>query len=124
MTNFDNWLGSSTQRGTPTATLAAGAWNRIQDKPTSITVYRGATPQAAQTVRLEFDLTVTENQSDMAQASVWELVIFGVVDHPDDAVTDTDLQNGDRFVHDGDTYEIMDVVAYPGEIQARAERRT
>ena len=122
--SFDAWLNSDI-RGVPAATKAAGAWNRIQDKSTSITVYRGGVAQTAQTVRIEFRTTQAVNrQEDMKSAIVRELTIFGVIDHPDEDVSDTDLQTGDLFVYDAIRYEVIDVAKYPGEIQAQAVRMT
>lgn len=58
----------------------------------------------------------------MGQASVITLIIFGVKDHPTQA--DTDIADDDQFrlVSGGPIYRVKDVIALPGEIQAKAVR--
>lgn len=102
---------------------AARAWRRIQHKPSSITVTRGSTTLAAQTVRLDWK-TVREVRGAAGAAAERELVILGVSGHPDATIEDTDLVRGDRFSTGGAIYQVKDVVSYPGEIQATAARMT
>jgi hypothetical protein len=123
MPDFDNYLGQTALGGIDIGTRAVRAWLRIQDKPTSITVARGDADLDAQTVRLEWQ-SAREAQGGAGEAGIRQLVIFGVQDHPDGDVVDTDLARGDRFRHDGANFNVVDVVTYPGEIQAFAERIT
>ena len=102
----------------PTAGRAVAAWNRIQDKPTSVTLKRLGT---AQTVRIEYNNTVGERRSAAGEASVRGLTVFGVKDHPDAAVVDTDVRRGDRFVLDNAEYQVIGVIETIGEIQANCE---
>ncbi len=119
MPDINNYLILRARRSIPAVVRAIMAWQRIQDRATSITVYRDSVAQTAQTVRIEYS-SVANDRREAGQASVRDLVIFGVVDHPD--VADTNLQKGDRFAIGSDQYEVKDVIELPGEIQARAER--
>jgi len=102
---------------------AVRTWRRIQHKPSSITIVRGSTTLAAQTVRLDWK-TVREVRGAAGEAAERELVILGVAGHPDETIADTNLARGDRFSHGGGIYQVKDVVSYPGEIQATAARMT
>jgi len=124
MPDFDNWRGY-TRALDRDAARAAAAWERIQDEPTTIIVYRNGAAQAAQTVRLVWQQArPDEGVSATGKAAIMQLVILGVRDHPDASVSDTDLAGGDRFVHDGQQYQVVDVVTLPGEVQAYTERVT
>ncbi len=124
MPNLDAFLGNRSHRTISGAVRAVRAWQRILDRATSITVYRAGVVQTAQTVRIEFDSATPQERRQAGEASVRSLVLFGVKDHPDDTVPDTALLKGDRFAIGDDKYEIKDVIALLGEIQARAERIT
>jgi hypothetical protein len=116
--------GHLAQRPRVNTTLrAVAAWERIQDRATSITVYRGspASAQDAQTVRVEWDnerarLVTT----DAGTASQRRGVIFGVRNHP--TAADTDLQKDDRIRLDDGDYRVIGVIEPPGEVQASIER--
>lgn len=105
-----------------TTVRAVAAWNRIQDKPSSIVIYRNEAALAAQTIRIEYESIANEKQTNVAESSERELILFGVKGHP--TATDTDLENGDLFVYQSQQYKIEDVVTYPGEVQAKAKRYT
>jgi hypothetical protein len=103
------------------AARAVAAWNRINDKASSVVLYRGVTAQAAQTVRLEMDDTAKETGSaEPSGASVRELTVFGVKGHPTQA--DTSMMVGDRFTSGGVDYEIYEVLLTVGEKQGKARR--
>jgi len=121
MPDLNAWLSQRGRRGLPTTARAVRAWQRILDRPSSVVVYRGGTAQAAQTVRVEFG-DVVNARRDAGEASARTVTLLGVADHPEAA--DTDLRKGDRFTLAGAQYEVVDVIAAPGEIQARAERLT
>jgi hypothetical protein len=75
---------------------------------------------ANQTVRVEPD----DRASDMKDSAgmtgpMRYCVIFGVVNH--DTITDTDMQEGYRFILDNDEYRITDVIVTLGSIQGNAE---
>jgi hypothetical protein len=98
------------------------AWQRIQDRATTITVYRdGAALAGTQTVRIEYS-TIANERRGAGEASVRDIVLFGVMDHPDVAVTDTNLKKDDQFSLADGIYRVLDVIVIPGEVQARAER--
>ena len=99
---------------------AARAWQRIQDRSTSITVYRAGIPLDAQTVRIEFDSASANLRREAGEAAVKDVILFGVKDHP--TVDDTDLAKNDEFKLADGSYRVIDVIEVPGEVQARAER--
>lgn len=123
MVNFNAWMaGNNFPYTSITSGRAVDAWRRISDKPTSITVKRGTSLLSAQTVRIEYDSGVQEVETPAGEKSVQKLIVFGVKDHP--AVTNTDLQRGDRFVLNNLEFEVMAIVYQTGEIQAQAEARS
>lgn len=95
---------------------AHDAWERIQDKPTQITIKRVGTPQ---TVRIETANTVQETEGAAGQSSVRRTTVFGIRGH--ETKPDTDIQRGDRFAHNGVQYRVIDVVLTLGEKQAYCE---
>ena len=116
--NFDLWLSDTT--AIDVNGRAAAAWNRINDKPTSVTFRKpDGTVLAAQTVRLEYDNRVSESESPAGQTPVRKLIIFGVKDHA--TVTDTDVAEGYRFNYLNDAYRVVDTISTLGEIQAVCE---
>ena len=121
MPSYDGWLGNRNY-SINAERRAVRAWARIQDRPTSITVYRGSTAQTAQTVRIEYDSGAGQEIREAGQASIQKLIVFGVQDHPEE--DDTDLQKDDRFTLADGNYRVVSVIYVPGEIQAKAERIT
>jgi len=115
MPNFAAWLDLYV---TVTQNRAADAWQRINDKPASIVLVRNGTALAAQTVRVEYDRGASE-MGDAGQSSNRGVVVFGVRGHA--ALSDTDIQRGDRFVYEGAQFRVVDVVYTTGEVQAMCE---
>lgn len=105
------------------ADRACAAWSRIQERPTDVVFDRDGSPLASQCIRVEFKPTdVTEIKTSLnkgGRASRGEAAIFGIKDHPIE--DDTDMQRLDRFKLGDNVYEIQIVVAWQGELQARAE---
>lgn len=124
MPDLSALLAQRGQRGINAAVRAVRAWQRIQDRATTITVYRGnpAVAQTAQVVRVEFDSTTARVIQQTGQAAQQGVILFGVRDHPDSDVPDTDLKKGDRVMLADGNYQVISVIDLPGEIQARAER--
>jgi len=124
MPDLSALLAQRGQRGINAAVRAVRAWQRIQDRATTITVYRGnpAVAQTAQVVRVEFDSTTARVIQQAGQAAQQGVILFGVRDHPDNDVSDTDLKKGDRVMLADGNYQVISVIDLPGEIQARAER--
>jgi hypothetical protein len=118
MPDIDAYLTQRHRQGIDAGARAVRAWQRIQDRPTSITVFRLDT---AQTVRIEHRQPA-EQQANVGVVSRQIVTVFGVVGHPDETIVDTDLQRGDRFVLGESEYEIVEVAYYPGELQATGER--
>lgn len=121
MPRLDSWLNNDPLRPPTAAQRAVDAWRRIQDRPTSITLIRLGT---AQTFRVEFFSGSTRQEGEAATADVRYCTLFGVSDHPNVSVLDSNIQTGDQFALDGDRYQVLDVVAYPGEVQARCMRQS
>ncbi|KAB2861023.1 MAG: hypothetical protein K8L91_07940 [Anaerolineae bacterium] len=122
MPSISGWLGNTNIPIVDEETRAAAAWNRIQDRPTSITLYRNESALGAQTVRLEYSEATTSAQMQgvAGQPSERQLIVFGVRNHP--TVAATNIQRGDMLQYETDTYVIVDVIRLPGEIQAYTER--
>lgn len=96
-------------------------WQLIQANPFSVTLKRGSSTLAVQTVRMEYDKATQDAISPAGRGSERALMIFGVRNHP--TVANTDLQKGDRFVYQLREYTLLDPI-YPlpgGEVQCRAE---
>ncbi len=131
MPNFQAWLG--TTAGVK-SNRAEDAWQRIQQKPSSIVIIRTANASSTdtldeQTVRIEYDSDASETGSTGSTAtttpgagrsSIRELTVFGVKDHP--VQPDTDIRRGDQFKHNNGVYTVDNVIDSFGEIQAKARR--
>lgn len=122
MPNFDTyWMVNDP---IDAAGRAVDAWNRIQADKTTITL-QGA--GAAITVRIEHDGDPSDVASDAGQSDTMRCTIFGVRDHPDDAVADTVIAEGNRFritgnsYLSGNIYVVQRIATPPGEVQAFAE---
>lgn len=99
MPNFANFLADD---------LPTAIGDLITIKPTSITVRRGASTLAAQTVRLE---TLASQRMVVGEGGVTHQIdgmVLGYRAHP--VSQDTDIQTGDRFVADGTAYEVIAVM--------------
>jgi len=85
--------------------MATAIGDLIALKPTSITIRRGASTLAAQTVRLE---TLASQRAVVGEGGVTHscdalaLCYYG---HP--TVANTDIQAGDRFAANGVSYEVI-----------------
>lgn len=128
MPNFAAWLGSGSAGMRPSdqvAERAAAAWSRIQDKPISVSFRRNGATIAAQTFRLEMQSTqdVNRRSTTLNDAPRPLGTLFGVKDHPDNSVADSDVQVGDRFLYEGGEFDVIAVYPYPGEVQAQVQRR-
>jgi hypothetical protein len=115
--NLDNFLGSG--EAIAAGSRAVDAWRRISEKPSSITLVRGTTELAEQTVRVEYSAAVREVQGSTGRSSVRDVIVFGIQDHP--TLDDTDIQRDDLFKHDGVQFRVVDVIYTLGEKQGRCE---
>lgn len=145
MVDMAAWLAA----GTPIreSERAALAWRRIQHKPTQVTFRTPAgVTLSAQTVRLEYDTAAALQESAAGRVPRMPLIIFGVrnygghgmttieagmplglllaLTYAEDALggtgVTTDMEEGYRFVHNQDEYQIRDVIETIGERQALA----
>lgn len=100
---------------------ADAAWSRIQAKPSSVVIARGAsTTLAAQMVRLEYSTQMPSEPSGSAgMSSKQTVILFGVRGHA--TVADTNVVRGDRFAVSGVQYRVVAVVPTLGEVQATCE---
>lgn len=120
--DFGAWLARSTVLG-PASQVSRRAeieWARIQDKPESIALLRYGTRMAAQTVRIEWDDTSLNANSELGSATMRRGYIFGVKDHPTEP--DLDIDEWDTFVLETHEYTIVSVnKLLIGQIQALFE---
>jgi hypothetical protein len=119
MPNFDTWLASGDLRPATAAQRAVMAWQRIQDRSTSVVLKRNNVAQSAQTMRVELGTGAGEGGGENATPGRMSAVLFGVRSHP--TVTDTSIQRGDRVVINNFEFEVVGLVYPPGEVQAFCE---
>jgi hypothetical protein len=122
--NLSAWLGDAGDLAAlPTATAAqraALAWRRINDKPSSVTFRTPAgVTLPAKTVRIEPDSTAGMATSEAGMGQVRKVVVFGVRGHV--TVSDTDIDDGYRFVYQGDEYRCVGILTTLGEVQGYFE---
>jgi hypothetical protein len=117
MPNIDNLFSPD---GETPHERAADAWQRIQYKPSSITIKRGATTLAAQTVRVEANSTTVEvvgqGGGDSSENTV---TAFGIRDHA--TLPNTNIQRDDVFSWNGIRHKVKHIIFQTGEIQALCE---
>lgn len=99
---------------------AQDAWDRIQDKPSSIVLIRAKAPLAAQTMRIEMSEELSEGTGGAGQSAKQRGTLFGIKGHC--SLADTDIQRDDRFTSKGIQYRVLSVIYEQiGEVQARVE---
>lgn len=112
-------------RGDTIAARAIAAWQRIQDRPTTLIVRRTGAALAAQTVRVDYTVGGREDEdvelNPHSLPGIARVLIYGVRGHA--TQPDTDLRRGDRAVIMGGEVEIVAVAFPPGELIATAELR-
>ena len=128
MVNFSVWLGDGGDlAATPTATeaqRAALAWRRINDKPSSVAFKTPAgTTLSAQTVRIEPDSSAGMATSEAGAGQVRKAVVFGVLNHAlsGSSVPNTNMDDGYRFILNGDEWRCVGILKTLGEIQGYFE---
>ncbi len=113
MSRLTAWIGS---------TQATDTADSIADKPTSITVTRGASTLSAQTVRLETLSSQKQVQGAGGQTYLIDALALGYKGHP--SIADTNLQAFDRFKVDGVSYVVIIIMpAHQYCVQAYLEVR-
>lgn len=119
MPNFSLWAISDAD-GINASLRAVDAWNRILQRPYSITLRRDGASVSAQTVRVEVQNNKpTRQQTAMGERPLQQVIVFGVKGHP--SITDTSMVIGDRFVYESKEYRMVSVSTQPGEIQGFGE---
>lgn len=122
MATLSAWLRDENGRLESPDVRAVRAWNRINDKPTSIVVKRNGTIMAAQTVRLEYAQGGLMESTNIGSVGSQSVTVYGILSHP--VAANTDIKIGDRFVYGGKEYEIKSTIITIGEIQGQAEAIT
>jgi hypothetical protein len=116
MPNVNNWTAGSDSA----ASRAEDAWNRIQEKATSVVIRRAGVALAAQTVRLEMDDAFVSRTGANTDIAEQKIVVFGVRNHA--TITNTDIQRKDRLTAFGAQWEIELVIVQTGEVQGVGKR--
>lgn len=80
----------------------------IADDTTSITIVRDGSAIAAQTVRIETARSGDSVLDLQGRQHNVDAIVFGYMNH--DTITDTDIRIGDRFTHDGVTFDVLAVL--------------
>lgn len=113
------WIGAGT--GTAASDRAADAWERILEKPVTVTIKRGAATLDPQTGRWEYSNQqgTPEAKGGAGVSSTQRGIFFGIRGHVSEP--DTDIQRDDRFVVDGLQVRVISVVKTLGEVQANCE---
>lgn len=124
MITYSNWLSGTLvtagERTLREQERAADAWQRINEKPTSVAFRNVAgTILAAQTVRIEVDNRASDNISAAGAAPKMHVIVYGIRNHA--TLANTDIKEGYRFVYANDEYRVIDIILTTGEIQGIAE---
>lgn len=121
MPDFTRW-DTSGAGAIQAAQRAVRAWLRIQRDPLSVQFRRGSGLLPAQTVRVGTASAGAETTSLPGQkVGIQTITVYGVRDHPDSDVADTDMARGDRFMYGDKFYRITGLVEAPGEVQGFGE---
>lgn len=98
---------------------AIRAWSRIHRKPSEITLLRDGQALDPQTMRVEIASGGSNVNLPTGTIGVQSIVIYGVKDHPNVDVPDTDIRRLDRVVIDNKEYTVeVLITTQPGEVQA------
>lgn len=124
MSKADAWLGSSATLNDVVSTeqRANDTARRIAEKPSTITLTRGSSQLAAQTMRLDPSNSPGQAQDrvgDVNRVAMTGLLVMGYKDHA--TIADTNIKRGDKFFHESHMYEVIDITpTYSGRILAFA----
>jgi hypothetical protein len=119
---FDEWMAGGSSPMSE-SNYAIRQWRLIQRKPVSITLTRGTTTIAAQTVRVEYGNEERREPGASGALTVKrDVVVFGVKGHESEDVPDTNIAKGDIFVYEGQRLKVTDVFPKVGMIEAHCER--
>lgn len=114
MPNFGKWVTADRAPNylkDRSTVLAALVWRTIQEKPSTITIYRQGIAKSPQVVRVETSNYGSFSEmfpgGEVGDQDIW---IVGVLNHP--TIDDIDIQRGDMFVYDNKTFEVNDTITY------------
>lgn len=125
MPDYDAWWSSTTQHAPLASDRANDAWQRIQDKPSTVAVWRGGSYHHDEVVRMEWGNNTNvmpDSNSPNAVTAITEVIAFGINGHS--TRTNTDIVEGDELNLNGESYQVKDVLITIGELQARCARIT
>lgn len=119
--DFSKWLGGSGNWVQPQIQLRASIqFSRILDKPTDVQFTRAGVTLDPQTVRVEYDNSMLNEDGMSGLSTLRRGIIFGFQGHPD--YDDTDIQAWDTFVMDDKEFTVATVNhQLHGQIQATFE---
>lgn len=112
MPNYNNYLRNRETYNKATA-RAILAYNRIIEKPTTITIDGQV---GTQIVRIEFNRYILDEGSQFTETQNLRGVMFGVIGHP--SAPNNSFQSDDTFFYNGEKYRVESVWQTLGEIQA------
>jgi hypothetical protein len=125
MPDYDAWRSTTNQFAPTASSRADDAWKRINDKPSTVAVWRAGAYHHDETVRIEWNngTNVTPSaQSPNSVTAITEVVLFGINGHA--TLTSTDIKEGDEIWLAGESFIVKDSLITTGELQARAVRIT
>lgn len=117
--NMGAWFAGGFMQ-TQWSTLASIKWGVIQDKPTSVRILRNGEALDEQIVRVEFEDTIINDDSEIGFNTMKRGTIHGVKGHP--TVDDTDIKQWDVLIMGEVEYTVVFVNdQLIGEVQAEFE---
>jgi hypothetical protein len=125
MPDYDAWRSTTNQFAPTASSRADDAWKRINDKPSTVAVWRAGAYHHDETVRIEWNngTNVTPSaQSPNSVTAITEVVLFGINGHA--TLTSTDIKEGDEIWLAGESFIVKDSLITTGELQARVVRIT
>lgn len=125
MADASAWAGFGTT--TDASDRADAAWDRINEKPSSIRFIRGNNPKVtlpAQTIRIEYSnqTSNSEPKGGAGMSGSQRAIIFGIRGH--ETEPDTDVLRDDRFAFNGQQFRVITVIFQTGEKQAMCEAQS
>jgi hypothetical protein len=118
MPDIFRWMGNN--ESMQASEFAQSMWNLIQRRPEALVIQRLGVNLDPQTVRVEYSKEARESTDRSSTANVRsrDIMVYGVKDHPDPGVPDTDISTGDLFSLNNRLFRVTDVYINPGQIEA------
>lgn len=120
MIDFNAWVAQPSIVQSQWQQRAMVQWARILDKPFDIELLRENVKLPVQTIRIEYDDTFSELNSELGSAGFRRVILFGVRGHPE--IDDFDVLAWDTFRMDEQEFTVRTVNrTLIGQIQAHCE---